>query len=213
MLTSMGKEPLMTEHQRVAKAYNAMNALWPKGMRAPTPKEAIAGARLLYREGFRYHGKKWNKRTKFELVSAKNQYSWRHGDVFRVNPNKDSHGGGWPAMVHDISHYVHGRVYPDKRGHESHLPTEKHLIEYAIAKGFPDGKLARATKPKPVVEPKPAPEPKPVKPKLSVKAQRAMAIDAAVSRWESKLKRAQNALKKLKVKQRYYAKALRPVTP
>ena len=43
---------------------------------------------------------------------------------------------------------------------------------------------------------------------VDVQAQRAARVDANIKRWEAKLKRAANALKKLKVKKRYYDKVL-----
>jgi hypothetical protein len=41
-----------------------------------------------------------------------------------------------------------------------------------------------------------------------VQVDRAVRVDANIVRWETKLKRATNALKKLKKKKRYYAKVL-----
>lgn len=168
-------------------AYDELNKSWPADTPIPTDAEAIAGARLLIAEGFRYYEKPDpNKKRKFKITSG-NRHTWPHGGTFMVNPNYRWRPG-WPGMVHSISHYVHSRC-TSRKAHEMHLFIERHLVGYAIEKGFHLGKLARPKKEKPPV----------VVQKLSK-------VDAAIKKWKTKEKRAATALKKLERQKRYYEK-------
>ena len=101
---------------------------------------------------------------------------------------------GWNQLVHDVSHYAHQRLHPNEKPHANNqLALERVLTDYVIDSGWLHGKLKSKAKPKPPVD---------------VVARRAAQVDANISRWETKLKRAQSALKKYKVKQRYYRKKL-----
>jgi hypothetical protein len=174
------------------RPYAEINATWPKEMKAPTGKEAIKGARLLIREGFRFHGflAKANRKRIFRLTSGNRRTRFLRG-IWQVNP--DLYGQGWRYIVHSISHHIHFQVHPTKRPHEFHALTERHLIEYVLAKGWLEGGLkCRET----------------VKPIIDVKAKRAALVALKLKRWETKRKRAETAIKKLKRQAAHYARTL-----
>jgi hypothetical protein len=191
-----------------AKAkYSSVNGQWPEGTRdgrdlKPTPKEALAAAKRLYRVGFKRHF-----RGKMKLTSG-NRRTWIRSGVFYVNPDLGAgtidyrsrggviidrgSGGGWHELVHDISHYVTRRLYGDAHGFR-HAFIEKEMIKAVVEGGWLEGKLIRPTKPKPPVDEK------------ALKLQRTL---ASIKRWRAKEKRAQTALRKLTRKSRYYERQL-----
>lgn len=175
-----------------ANRYDRVNGTWPPDMPKLDGDEAIRAARLLIREGFRYYGMtaEMKRKRKFKLTSG-NRHTWPRRGVWAVNPNY-SHRPGWQGMVHSISHWVHARAYPNRRGHDgTHSIIEKHLIEHVIAEGWLAGKLKREAK---------------AKPERNVKAERHANVKAKMVKWEAKRKRAETALKKLRAQDRYYAK-------
>lgn len=105
---------------------------------------------------------------------------------------------GWGRLVHDVSHDVFEHIYPTRRPHDPlHLQYEQDVAAYVIEKRWHEGAL----KPK-----QRAPKPPP-----SEYEKRAAELDkvaAAIKRWESKAKRAANALKKLRRKQVRLSKKL-----
>lgn len=175
-------------------SYGEVNGLWPEGpLPVPSGAEAIAGARLLIREGFRFHGKdkRWiMQKRQFKLTSGNRRRTWPRNGVWYVNPDeKYDHGGGWRAIIHNISHYVHWRVMPHMGGHEFHSMTEAHLIRFALERGFLEGRLKRPEK---------------EKPPRDRKAERHAAAVLRLKRWETKAKRADTAIKKLRATVRRY---------
>ena len=170
--------------------YSRVNSVWPKEVQKPTPDEAMKAARKLYRF---VTGKSWDGEV--ELTSG-NRYTYFRGGVMYVNP--DGHGdhqhlGGWYALVHDLSHHFHWRYGDGSKPHSrSHARLELRLAKEVVKRGWLTGTLKVQEKP----------EPKPVDEKLT----KAIRIEAAIQRWEAKLKRAQNALKKLNRKSDYYKK-------
>lgn len=177
----------MTEKERMLAAYKDMNALWPANVAKPSGKDAIVIAKKLIAEGFRRQGKKAPTFKRGYTLTSGNRHTWSHRGEFRVNP--DRYGGGLRELVHGVSHFVHNEIYPNRGGHDTHLPTERHLIEYAIAQGFHLPKAAPAPKVKP-----------------DVKAIRAARVEARIKAWETKAKRAKTALAKLYQQRRYYAR-------
>lgn len=161
--------------------YARVNAEWPQGVKLPPldEREAISAVKRLYR--------KWMKRPfkgKFVITSG-NRNTWVYHGEFRVNAS-----AGWHDLVHCVSHYVHSRLNPGAPGHGwQHHRIERDMIAYVVASGWLDGKL----KPK-------------AKPPIPPAQKRAAATVAAIARWEKKLKRAENALKKLRARKRYYDK-------
>jgi len=166
-----------------------VNSKWPKGAPIPTEKEAITGAKRLYRKAV---GRPWLGPVK---IVTGNRYTWvRHGTLC-VNPNrKNSRLSGWPEIAHMISHYAHQRLNPKDRPHsDKQAYIERDLTDYVLASGFLEGRLVRPAKPKP--------------PKDEL-AEKADNIERRLKAWETKEKRAKTALRKLRVQKRYYDKKL-----
>ena len=158
--------------------------------RNPSEQEAIAAVKRLYRTAL---GRRLTMPLK---IPSGNRYTWPKRGVYYVNPARRHWeiSGGWKHLVHDVSHYCHWRLHPRARPHSnSQLTIERVLTDYVIDNGWLHGKLKSKAKPKPPVD---------------QVAKRAAQVDANIARWETKLKRAQAALKKYKVKQRYYKKKL-----
>lgn len=96
------------------------------------------------------------------------------------------HFKGWGRLIHDFSHELTSYRHPSFRTHDPvHAKIEREVAEYVVSKRWltPEGSLAPMRKPR----------------KLLSDAER---TEAAIERWESKLARAQRALKKLKTRQR-----------
>lgn len=163
--------------------YQSVNSRWPEGTNdgrdlKPTPQEAMSAARRLYRFAMKrpFKGKM--------RVTSGNRYTWIRSGVFYVNP--DYRGGGWHELVHLISHQMAHRLYPGAKSHGGrHAFVEREMVEHVVSSGWLDGKLkSKATGPK---------TPDPI-----------AAIDAKVKRWETKRRRAETALRKLKRQRAYY---------
>lgn len=170
--------------------YHAVNSKWPDGTNdgrdlKPTPQEAIAAARKLYR-----YALKRTFKGKVVLTSGR-RYTWIRNHVMYVNPDEKHHGGnggGWHELVHSMSHLCSRRLYPNAPGHgAAHESLERDMICHVIESGWLDGKLKR--------------EPRPAKPAPDAKLVKSQKIEASIRRWTTKLRRAEMALKKLKRKQ------------
>jgi len=177
--------------------YARVNGAWPEATPKPTAQEAIAGTRLLLREGFRFYGmaSHANQKRKFKITSGR-RHTWPRRGVWHVNPDRThSAFAGWKEIVHSVSHWCHAKRYPDIRGHDiSHAALEKHLVEYVIAKAWLQGALKR--------------EPRPASPKADVRSVRYQRVLLKLQAWRTKAKRAKTAITKLEKQQRYYEKAL-----
>lgn len=161
------------------RVYKNINTQWPETVPPLTGQEAISATKRLWRlaTGKAYRGK-------FQLTSG-NRYSYPRSGVFYVNPER-----GWQRLVHDLSHAAHQRVHPSKRPHHwLHGDLERRMAEMVITKGWLEGKLRRDPKPKP-----------------DIRLVREQRIQARIATWERKLKRAENALRKLRRQERYYSK-------
>ena len=157
--------------------YVKVNAEWPNPLPALTPQEAVSAAKRLYRFGMK---RAWKR--SIEITSG-NRYTWIRGGVFYVNPDK-----GWHDLVHDISHLVHQRLHPERSGHDfRHAHLERAMVVEVISKGWLDGKLRREAKPTP-----------------DARTVRHQSVLRRIKLWESKRKRADNALKKLAKQKAYY---------
>lgn len=169
----------MNETRQFYEAH--VNAKWPKPLPKLTAAEAERAARRLYRFVF---GKACPYPT--QITSGRN-HSYIRNRTLRVNPDK-----GWSELVHGLSHSFYGKLHPDAKPHSGqHGSLERHMVQYVLDNGFLDGKLKAAEKV--------APDPK---------AKRYAQVIDGIERWEAKLKRAENALKKLRTKQKYYEKTL-----
>jgi hypothetical protein len=174
----------MTEGKRVsvqARRYERVNALWPEGGLPPlTDQEAISAAKRLYRLGMGQAFK-----GEFRITTG-NRNTWIRNRVFVVNPSK-----GWHNLVHSISHLSHYRKHPGKSGHHwTHAEYERKMIEAVVSKGWLNGSLRRE---QPVVD------------SAAIRYQRVL---KRIDNWERKLKRAENALTKLRKTKAYYDKKL-----
>jgi hypothetical protein len=97
------------------------------------------------------------------------------------------HHKGWGRLIHDVSHIVFARRHPSFRPHDGgHAALEREVAEYVVAKGWL--------------------EPKPAKPEPDQRSIRYARVCERLKKWESKAKRAETAIKKLRrAKARYEA--------
>lgn len=157
--------------------------LWPKPLPKLTATEAERAAKRLYRHVFK-------KVCPYPItVTSGRNYSYIRGGVLRVNPDK-----GWSELVHNLSHSFQYRLDRTVKPHSyEHARLERQLVQYVLDQGWLDGKLkpASASKPQPTAQ--------------ETRYQRTL---ASIDRWEAKYKRAENALKKLQARKKYYERAL-----
>jgi hypothetical protein len=182
----------------MATNYRNVNEAWPEPTPKPSPQEALAGARKLVRLCYKLaaEDKGWPKRPprhylkrRFKLTSGR-RYNGPRSGVFYVNPT-GHHFGGWRDIVHDISHWSIRLHWSENGNHTPrHAWLERTLAEHVVSSGWLEGKLIRASK-----QTAPPPDRK------AVKQQR---IEAKIARWQSKKRRAENALKKLARQRAYY---------
>ena len=117
-------------------------------------------------------------------IGSGNRRTWMNDFVFTVNPDQ-----GWHDINHDMSHFI------ERRGSGGAHTDNQVRLEGAGARLI----VRRFLRDEPYVDPK--------KGRDHV-ADRAVRVDAGIKRWDAKLKRAANALKKLKKKKRYYDNVL-----
>jgi hypothetical protein len=169
--------------------YTHVNAAWPDNTPAPTPQEALSGAKRLYRlaMGRAYRGK-------WKLTSGR-RHTWPRRGTFYVNPNRIGWGfSGWKEITHSISHHAARRLHPHARPHSGqHAFLERTLAEHVVKSGWLDGKLKRPEQPKAEVD---------------QRAIRAVRVQARIDTWERKKRRAETALRKLTRQRAYYERQL-----
>lgn len=159
--------------------YTRVNTTWPKEVPPLTGEEATRAVRKL-----------WRKFRKVKcmlpiVVTSGNRYTWVYNGQVRVNAE-----AGWKALVHNLSHYFHRRrqtgVEEDARvgpHHKTHARLELRMIREVVKRGWLRGKLRSV--------------PKPPTATLDPGHEKLKRLDARIVRWESRLKRSQNALRKL----------------
>jgi hypothetical protein len=158
-----------------------VNPLWPNPLPKLTGVEAERAAKRLYRHVFK---KAWTGPIK---VTSGRNYSYIRGGVLRVNPDK-----GWAELVHNLSHSFAYRLDRTTKPHSyPHARLERDMVQYVIDQGWLDGKLKPAEKVQPSAQ--------------EVRYQRTL---ESIKRWDAKLRRAENALKKLAAKKKYYERTL-----
>lgn len=189
------------------KKYHSVNSQWPDGTNdgrklKPTPQEAVAAARRLYRFAMK---RPW--RGKVKLVTG-NRRTWVRYGVLNVNPDEGGgplkgwlrqdgkpvirSGGGWHELVHGLSHYCTWKLHPGAKPHGmQHAFLEKEMIRHVVESGWLDGKLKRPEKPQP-----------------DRQKRRYENALVKLEAWRRKAKRAHNAIKKLERQKRYYEKTL-----
>ncbi len=157
--------------------YSRVNHAWPDEPPIPTADEAVRAVKRIYRF---ITGKKFAGPV---VITSGNRYTWCKGGTFYINPNHKAGGEyGWGALAHDLSHYLN-RHYGDGKAHsKQHARLELRIRNEMFKRGYLTGALKSAP-----------PEKSPVdKRKLAYER-----VLAGIERWESKMKRAKNALAKL----------------
>ena len=117
-------------------------------------------------------------------IGSGNRRTWTDSKGFCVNPDQ-----GWHDINHDFSHWLERRI-TGKAHSDHHLRLERDgaaLIRRRFLRDEPY---------------------EPPKKTRDVQAERAERVVAGIKRWETKLKRAQNKLKKLRRQKKYYDKVL-----
>ena len=168
--------------------YERVNSAWPAEVPPLTADEAVKATRKLYR--FVIH----KQLTLPITVTSGNRYSYAHGGSLHVNWNSTHHGGGWKALIHDLSHTFHGWISGDKPHAKSHARLELRLTKEVVKRGWLTGSLK-------------TPE-KPATPEPDQKLMRHQRILRRMEIWKSKQQRAERALSKLARQARYYERTL-----
>lgn len=174
--------------------YDAVNAVWSTVAVPPiTRAEAERAARRLHRHfgGLALGGPHMRGPARF------------NGEVRRCWITSRSNAGpekGWPRLVHDVSHRIFARRHPNFRPHAGgHATLEREIAEFVVQSRWLEGVL------------KPRPTAKPTAPER--RAKRIAQTEAAMARWQSKRRRAETALEKLRRRHRdLMRRALREAT-
>lgn len=94
------------------------------------------------------------------------------------------HHKGWGRLIHDLAHVIFRARHPTFRPHDpGHDTLEREILIFCQESGFLDGRLLPFQKPKPTTEQK--------------RAKRLASVDARLTRWHAKHKRAATAIQKL----------------
>jgi len=166
--------------------WKAVHEAWPDDMPVPTGPEAIKGAKRLYKRAM---GRPWRGPVK---ITSGRRHTWIRWSVFSVNPDERRWNGrgGWPEIVHSISHYAHSRLNPKLKPHDDKQAyIERDLAEYVVKSGWLNGKLKSKAKPKSNI---------PIVVKRYANAKKMLATH------QKKLKREQKLVAKWQAKCRYY---------
>jgi hypothetical protein len=96
----------------------------------PTDKECINGVKRLYRMVV---GRPW--RGKVVVVHHRRRRTWGRWDALVVSPEYRHPAPGWPAIVHDLSHYLMLRIAPGAAPHDSRQARlEREMQQFVIKK-------------------------------------------------------------------------------
>ena len=163
-----------------ARRYRLLNSQWPASYPKMTDRDVKIAARVLYRliMGKKFTGK---------LVVKHRGRSWAKSWKIIGNSHQ-----GWHDVVHDWSHDLHHTLYPNEKPHGPHQAfIERKMVEEVNKRGWLTGRLNK---------------PKLEKVKLDVREKRKAAVLAKLAKWQTKLKRAKTAIKKLERQKAYYEK-------
>lgn len=106
-------------------------------------------------------------------------------------PTKEHHKG-WGRLVHDVSHSIFRARHPGFRPHDTgHALLEQELAAFVVGNGWLNGTLKK--------------EPPT---KADVRATKLARTQARLAAWSAKLRRAQNAVRKLERRQRALERAV-----
>lgn len=206
--------------------YARTNAEWDKAralcggtLPIPTADEAIKGARKLYRFAT---GRTWTGPVR---VTSGRRSTWIRNGVFVVNPNgrdyagKDDEGKaryltGWETIVHCLSHYAHN----GKPHCKAQALLESRMIREVIKRGFLTGALRGdkrievAGEMSAVFHDSALHEQVAAEQKAQARRVDALrnleCLNERIKRWESKQRRAENALAKLRKQVKLYERKL-----
>jgi hypothetical protein len=104
------------------------------------------------------------------------------------------HHKGWGRLIHDAAHMIYDRRHPNDRGHgPAHAALEREIAQWVVYTNLMTKVRGEMPAAKSTEEKRRA--------KLAN-------LELGIKRWESKLRRATNALKKLKARQRATLRAL-----
>lgn len=169
--------------------YKASNDVWPKVIPPLSREEAARAYAKLARKfgkakdatpGLRFRDMATHSRVRTCWIAT-----GKHG-----SPTGSLHKG-WRRLVHDFSHRLHRYRYPGKRPHGSfHATVEAEVVAYLLSTDWLGGTLATDVAPPPITR----------------EAKVAAEVDglaARLKRWESKRKRAETAIAKIKRRQSY----------
>jgi hypothetical protein len=180
----------------VREWYRRVNELWPATLPPLTGPEAIRAARRLYRFAL---GKSWP--AGMTKITSGNRYTWIRRGVMSVNPHGHHGMAPWVGLVHDLSHYAHLKLHPGVRPHgRDHARIEIKMIRAVIDRGWLEGKLRDPMK---IATAAITPE-QIVAAKVTMRNEKLAEVLIALGRWENRLRRAKNAIKKLECRRKYY---------
>lgn len=170
--------------------YRRVNEAWPK----PLPKMAFAEGARAVRKLYRFvTGQTFTGEI---IETSGNRFNYARRGVFYLNTQGYSGHGAWHDLIHDVSHTLVNRVWLDKIKPHSreHARLELRLVKEAVKRGWLTGALKD--------------QPKPVKQERDARVATLIRTEALIAKWETKLKRAQTALKKLSRRKRYYERTV-----
>jgi hypothetical protein len=175
----------------MSKLYNEIDVhtdrapVWPDVIPPMTADEATKAAKRLWR---------YSMGTTFEGVviitsgNRHNRIGWKgNRRAIWANPER-----GWKSFVHELSHWFDFIANGVSKHGKHHMRFERKLIKEVIERGYLDGKLKTAERAPPTVD--------------EVKAKKLAALRARIKAWESKHRRAENALKKLRKQEKAMTK-------
>lgn len=169
--------------------YTAANEPWPKVLPYITREEAERAATKLCRK----FGK-WEDRSETVKMDASRRRDYlpagKGARIFKpwicLSGDPSTVYRGWRRLVHSLSHRIYHYRYPyERRGHARfHHTLEAEMVAFVLSTDWLQGGLKPKAKAAPSIDEK--------------KVAKFNALQARIARWESKQRRAENALKKLR---------------
>jgi hypothetical protein len=171
--------------------YAPIASLWASMIRPPlTRHEAARAARRIYRRfGARTLGG--------PAMSTAARFDGRVRRCWITTRQNAPSSKGWERLVHDVSHRLFALRHPHFRAHDGgHATLEREIAQFVVVQGWLNGTLCKPAAPPTT--------------KAQRHAQDLARVQARIERWNSKMRRAHNALNKLKRRQRALQRALHP---